>query len=290
MIEKRLHQVLFLVGYGLNPLVIYFVTFPYLYFWQVLPSVAVGFVLMRTKPLSLWQATFLASLCGTALVTRPTVIFCVLLFFGLLLLNRVRTIVALAAVLSFGAVVLFFWQPSTHKTVWHTAYIGVGAYPNPYMKGLTDNNAFDLFEEKTGQKLYVYPGGNYFDSITFAKNVAILRKAYFDVVKHSPSLVLRNATLNFFQSFSIGYLVDYSLALNYGTAFMGFAIFCTLLFYKQFLWVIAIVFSSLSFSPYFPPIPAYMFGSYLLIALALIKTIIKIFDSRRKTKDRMTFG
>ena len=39
-LETRRGQIVFLLAYALNPLVLHFVTFAYLYYWQVLPSLA----------------------------------------------------------------------------------------------------------------------------------------------------------------------------------------------------------------------------------------------------------
>jgi len=278
VIERKTFKFLFLLCYGLNPLVIYFVTFPYLYFWQVLPSFAIAVVLLQNKPLRIGQFLLLATVCALAFVVRPTVILAVLfLFFLLFTINKRYTL--LVSLTGFLTVFLWLWTPAGNKTIWHTAYVGIGAYENPYMQGVTDNNAFALFKKKTGQNLYLYPGGNYYDSTTFAANVRILKTEYLKIAKQIPLLLLRNAFLNFFQGFSIGYLLDYPMWTNYLSMAAGLVFFILLVINRLYKWIIAIALTNLSFSVYFPPIPAYMFGSYLLLVSAFIVLLQKNADT-----------
>jgi hypothetical protein len=153
---------------------------------------------------------------------------------------------------------------------WHTVFIGVGAYPNPILNGLSDDEGFNYFYKKTGQRLNTgLPGGNYyFDHELRNLYMATLEEGYIHLLKTEPFLLTRNAVLNFFQSFSLGYFADYPLWVSYLSAGIGFVFFLLLLLHKQFLWIIAIAASGITFTPYYPPIPAYMYGSFILIACA----------------------
>ena len=41
----------------------------------------------------------------------------------------------------------------TEKNLWHTVYVGIAAYENPYVKELSDNEGYRLYEETTGERL-----------------------------------------------------------------------------------------------------------------------------------------
>ena len=78
-------KLLFLGLYIFNPLIIYVTTYPYYYFWQVIPSF---FILLLLKGEKKWWSLGLiivsAALCAGVFLTRPTVIFSVLILFGLI--------------------------------------------------------------------------------------------------------------------------------------------------------------------------------------------------------------
>ncbi len=161
-----------------------------------------------------------------------------------------------------------------NKTIWHTIYAGIGAYPNSHnLPKLSDNTAYALYTEKTGQILDLRPGGNFYDKKVFSNYAKVLRTEYMHILQTDPFILIRNAILNFFQTFSLGYFVDYPLWVSYLSALAGF-IFCMLLLIKkQYLWIIAIAASTLTFTPYYPPIQAYMFGNYVLIVGAFINLL-----------------
>jgi hypothetical protein len=61
--------------------------------------------------------------------------------------------------------------------------------------------------------------------------------------------------------------------VSYFSAAVGF-VFCLLLLLKrQFLWILAIAASSATFTPYYPPIQVYMYGSFILIVCAFISLL-----------------
>jgi len=95
-----------------------------------------------------------------------------------------------------------------------------------------------------------------------------------------PLMVIRNATLNFFQSFSFGYFRA-SLALSYLSAIIGAIIFTVLLLRKKIYSLAAIIAASCTFSFYLPPLPIYLYGSYLLILIA----VMDLFTGKLSTKN-----
>ena len=93
-------------------------------------------------------------------------------------------------------------------------------------------------------------------------------------------MMIKHALLNTAQSYSIGYKVG-SPKIIYISAIMGVIIMFLLLYTKQYLLFLAIGFASGSFTPYFPPIGAYMYGSYILIVIGFIG-IVEYFILKRR--------
>ena len=62
---------------------------------------------------------------------------------------------------------------------------------------------------------------------------------------------------------------------------MGVIMMLLLLYTKQYILFLAIGFAGGGFTPYYPPIGAYMFGSYILIVIAFIG-VIDYFILKRK--------
>jgi hypothetical protein len=89
------------------------------------------------------------------------------------------------------------------------------------------------------------------------------------VLHERPDLLVRNALLNLFQTFSIGY-VTASRPLSYLSALAGLACCVLLLVTRRWLFVLAIAASSVTYALYHPPVPVYLFGTYLLTIGALV--------------------
>jgi hypothetical protein len=158
---------------------------------------------------------------------------------------------------------------------WHTIFIGIGAYPNPFLSSLSDNEGFDFFHKRTGLVISnTIPGGNiYTDHALRDTYITTLKNEYLSLWQTQPFLLIKNAALNFFQSFSLGYFVDYPLWVSYLSAATGFVFCLLLLLKKQYLWIIALAACSITFTPYYPPILAYMYGSFILIVAAFISLL-----------------
>lgn len=263
-LRTRLQKGLFFVLYGLNPLVIYVATFPYYYFWQVVPSALLLAYLLDRRFRYGWWALAAVPLLAFIHTVRPTMVF-VSVFFVLLLVLRERRRVAVAAV-ALGClcgVLVLGSRPEAGLNIWHTAYTGIGAWPNPYVTELSDNTGHRLYEEAYGEEHRSSVGGNTSDPLMRKRYRKVTREAYMEVLERSPALLVRNAALNAMESFSIGYITA-SQTLSYVTAAVGF-VYCTvLLLARRFRFVLAILASCVSFAVYFPPVPVYLYGTYIL--------------------------
>jgi hypothetical protein len=275
-------KLLFLIFYFWNPLILYFVSFNFYYFWQVIPCFAF-LILWLDKKINL-TIIFLILSMPFILCTRPTLLFVVLGFFVYLGFLTKWYWGLLGSVFCF-AVFLIIYAPN-NKNPWHSAYIGLGAYPNKQGIVLSDESGYKLYENVTNKKLDVKVGGNYYLDTVISEYKSIARKETILIIKNAPIEFIRNAFLNFFQQFSIGYIVAKPFWLNVLISITGIFVFAVGIKFKFYMPVILIILYGLSFVFYFPPIPAYLFGSYLPLFFMLILSIdgsIKNFSTYSKT-------
>jgi hypothetical protein len=159
---------------------------------------------------------------------------------------------------------------------WHTAYVGIGAYSNTVGIELSDQSGYKRFFDQTGIKIEVdSPRGNLYNQNVIGQYYSILKDGLANHVIKYPLQMVRNAALNVFQSFSAGYPVAHP-KLAYASAFLGLIVLMILI--KERLYsIIALSFANVAgFVFYYPPIPAYMFGNYFLLALALVTVVSRI--------------
>ncbi len=277
LFSKIYQKVLFLALYVFNPIILYFVNFPYYYFWQVVVTAIFLIYLLKNKRIRYW--IFLLSIIFAFIfIIRPSTLFIsifILVVIGYKEKSILNTILAIFLMLGTG----FLLKGETHNRPWHTMYIGVGAYPNSYGIELVDNYGYKKFEKETGT---VTLGGckrndNYIKYLDFIKD------KYFEIIKKSPSLIIKNAILNILESYGLGYKANY-LYINYFSAFIGFILIVLLLYFKEYILFLAIGIASISFTPYYPPLGAYMYGSYILIIYAWIVLVGKILETRLKNE------
>lgn len=275
----------FVLLYGINPVIIYFVTFPFYYFWQVVPSFVLVLLLMKgedTLRPTLQRITIFALcvLIGLVVLARPTTLPLSLFTLGvaLLIAKRKKTILVgaiVAAIIGSSA----FIPPQ--RNFWHTAYIGVGAYPNPFgVQGLSDNFGYALFERKTGHPINASLGGNMYDPVVMDRYKKIARDEYMRMVREQPAIFVRNAALNILQSYAVGYVNGAPAWVHYLSALLGLCVMVALLYSYQYLTFIAIGLASGGFSLYFPPIQAYMYGSCILIVFGGLRFVVYMLDRR----------
>ncbi len=275
LIRDGLSFGLFLCLYALNPLIIYFVTFPYYYFWQVVPGVVVIAYLYNRKLTFRYWLIPIAVLLALAYLVRPTVLF-VTVFVCILFLVREKWYYSLPSLL---VLVLFIRLLNTpgYDNPWFTMYIGIGGYPNAYVPKLSDNSAYELYQQRTGQVLDASLDGNFYTKEVADRSAQVLKDEYWKIAREHPFLLFRNAVLNFFESFSAGYFVDLPQWASYVSALLGLVFCLWLTIQKQYLWMVAIALSALSFTPYYPPIQAYMYGSFIVLVGAFIVVLQPLF-------------
>lgn len=273
-LKRRSSKVLFFVLYGLNPLMLYMATTPYYRYWPAVASAPVAFYLLDAKRRVGWAAGLgIAVLLGLMYAVRPTVLLIGVFFCALVALRGSKVLgVACLGVYLFSGLVLF--NGNDHiKNPWFAAYVGVGGYPNPYMDlPIADASGYVVYERQTGDAM-IKNGQLDLEAFNSDAFWVAIKEAYLDIVQTHPLMLLRNALLNFFQAFSLGYFTK-SLYLSYLSALGGALYFGLLLWHRQFWFILAIAASALTFTPYYVPTQAIMFGTFLLLvssALAVLQ-------------------
>jgi len=274
----------FLLLYVANPMIIYFTTFPFYYFWLFIPSFA--FIILVMKPNWRGWCVFVAApFLLLSLLIRPTTIFlCVFFFivaffFACSILEKAGCILAGSL---FVAGVVFIASFSTGSP-WHTIYVGIGAYKNDFgVIDLSDSRGYEYFFESSGVKISTDAiNGNWNDPEIRSSYMHVLRARYFEIVKENPWPLIRNAIMNMLQVFSVGYIVDRPFLTLACTA-LGFMVLVFLIFTRQYIWVLAVLASAVGFAWYFPPIPAYNMAAYPLLATGGIAGLDSLWLRRKE--------
>jgi len=257
----------FLVLYALNPLILGFAAYNHYYFWQAVPSFYVLY-LWSERRASLGVVLTAAFAVGLALTARPTaILLCPLA--ACLAARRFGWVSALAVLFIIGGVMMAINRPM-NKNVFHSVYIGVGAYANPDQINLSDDDGYALYQKETGEKLVASLGGNYYDKDVMDRYKQITRQRYFEILREHPVLLTRNAVLNIAQAFLLGYQTRRGDGLNYLVAGLGAAFALGLAWRRAWFYLLVIPLATLTFTPYYPPIRAYMYGAYAFIVFALL--------------------
>ena len=288
-------QLLFLVFYALNPLVLWYVTFPYYYFWQVVPAFILLLYLMREGQ----RGGAAASLAGFALagsfLLRPSTLPLVCLAGVVVVVRsgkRAWLWLGIGALGPFMLLQIWGFQ-GTRSGFWHTAYVGIAAYPNQMVHGLSDVSGWREFRDQAGLRGRVNGLAQIFeDEGLAARYSAWCRERVLTFVRRWPLLAVRNGALNLMASFGLGYFVGLpavtAVSIGFGAAFLA-----TLMLRRMYLMAVAIGFSAAGFAAVYPPIPAYMFGGYLLIftaAVVLIDGVVQHFRRGRPWQEFLVGG
>ncbi len=272
LLSSPTSRALFFVLYTVNPLILMVTTAPYYYFWQVVPSACLLPMLWdRDLRYGRWLVA-IAVILAASYAIRPTTLFPAMFFFALAFLRDSKPLAVGALVLYFVLAIPVFGGNLASKDPWHTAYIGLGAWPNPHVPAFEDTFAFVLYEEEHGERVRVGAGGNYRDPEVRAEMSRLARDAYMEIAREEPLMIVRNAALNFFQSYSVGYISDSQL-LSYASALIGLGTIGVLLFFGKFAFLIAIGLSTIATVPLAPPNHVYGFSNYLLLVGAFIHLV-----------------
>lgn len=273
------------IFYMVNPLILKYVVFNFYYFWQSLPSIFILVVLIDKYYLK-YVAILFALVIPFVLITRMTLILAILFLVGLLIYQRLNFYYLVVSITVFFLTFFAVRQP-TEKNIFHTIYVGIAAYENPYVASLSDNEAYDLYAEVVGEKLNASISGNYYDQDVIRRYQMISRKAVETIFYENPWLFLKNATLNTLQLYSFGYFSKGGDWFNYLSALWGFIVFVLLLFSKKYWTIVLIAIPSITFTWFYPPIPAYMFGSYLFLVVGYYQ-LFENFHNRIFKKQSIT--
>jgi hypothetical protein len=266
---------LFITLYAASPLVVYFVTFPFYYFWLSIPSAC--FATLLLKPAWRKQVVIVSTpLLLSSLLIRPTTIFLSILFYAVAYRStpKVSLRLLLSSLSIFIAGLILFSSVNPRLPPWHTMYIGFGAYKNSFgLSGLSDEEGYKLFYRKTGVQISTNPiTGNWGKPVLMNAYNKVIKEQYFHLLTSHPWVFIKNSLLNLGQVFSVGY-IDKRPLLSILSSCLGWGVITYLLLQKEYSWFFAITSSALCFFWYFPPIPAYNFSSYMLLTCAIISSL-----------------
>ena len=273
-LKSRRHKILFFLLYAVNPFIIYYAVYPFYYFWELIPSAIFLYYYLSNKKATFSLLLLVSIFLAFLFHVRSSVLLISIL--TLIYASGHLTLLRRSAILFLYLFLAWVFQPGIkHKDPGHIMYTSLGAYPNSYVKNFSDTIPWNAYRKASGiEYSYTSTPGMYDASIFFAESEWCLSE-YKIIVKKEPLMIARNAVLNFFQSFSFGYFRT-SLGLSYLSAFFGLIIFSLMIYHKQFKLLLAIISAGLTFCIYLAPLPIYLYGSYVLIVIALIQLVDKI--------------
>jgi len=261
---------IFSIFYVCNPFILYFVVLNYYYFWQCIPGFMLIYIIL-SQPKRQWIVIMCTTILLFATLARPTILF--LSLFTLILLYRKYSVTFATLTIAISTLFFILINKPTEKIIWHTVYVGIGAYPNSNVSYLSDNFGYQLYRDSTGTELNASLGGNYYDDSVIKRYSEITKNTAIGILKKDPALFIRNALSNTFQCFSIGYVKTNSPILNIISAILGL-LYCILLWKsKQNFIIVSILLYAFMFFVYYPPIPAYLFGAYILLVFSFYNVL-----------------
>jgi putative flippase GtrA len=269
-LDSSISRYIFTVIFICNPLVIFYLTLPYYYFWQAFPSLLAIIVWLRREKIKKWQipiAVFFLTLC---VAIRPNVIFVSIITLALMV-YFIRHWMTYVSIVLFAA--CFWFMPKTNKMPWHTVYAGLGAYPNDSGLYLSDESSYASFRKKTGVSLDTTLGGNYYNAELRDVYNQHLKKESIEYIKSHPARSVENIFLNF----SIGALSPYKpespVWIYYVQAFFGLIFIAALIWLRLWPVLVGIGLSLGCIAFIYPPIAAYIIGSLVFTAWGLTQII-----------------
>ena len=272
---------LFTFIYICNPLTLHLVTFPYYYYWQAFPSLLAIIIWLYRDKINIWYLPGLALFLALCVAVRPNVIFICLLVFGLTLYFRRHWVTYLSVALF---AVCFLSIPKANKMLWHTVYAGLGAYPNNSGLYLSDESSYASFKKKTGITLDTTFGENYYNLELRQQYNDHLKNESINYIKTHPVRTIKNIFLNL----SVGVLSPYKPGLSfwiyYIQAFLGLAFLASLIWLRQWPVLIGLGLSLGCIALIYPPIAAYVLGSFVFTAWGLMQIISHAISRFQKTQ------
>ena len=279
LLTHRYQKVLFLILYSLNPIILYFVNYPFYYFWQVIPSLL--FIYWYFNQAKTGNLIYIFSIIFALIyLTRPTVLFLVILFY---IFYSFKDSLKKALVGFFIFMILINLAPSLSIGPWHTMYVGIGAYPNDYGIELDDNSGYNYYNQIIGKEVN---SANIMIADIKDDYYVLLKNRIIEIAKENPLMMVRNMTYNIAQSYSFGYSHSINQKVEgywivYISIAFGLIMMALLLYTKNYILFLAIGFAGGAFTPYYPPISPYMYGSYILIVIAIIRIVDFFIEKKR---------
>ena len=269
--KTTLKRLLFFLLYFINPAILYLTIFPFYYFWQVIGSYLIVLILLNPKKqtffILLLSSLLLACIYHIRISTLPLSIF--ILIFGFYHIAPLRRVIALGVFI----VTVYIMQPGyLAKHPGHVMYSSLGAYPGSPVRGFSDNISFADYSKATGKNYSYESTPSMYDSEVIMGEAKWGMEKFTEFAKENPFIILRNATLNIFESFSFGYMTS-SVWLTYLSAFTGFIFFVVLFGRKKYSLIVLILASSCSYILYLAPVPIYLYGTFLISVYALLEII-----------------
>lgn len=284
-LRSRTKELIFMALYFFNPAIIYLTIFPFYYFWQVIGSFIVVSILLNPKyqtTLILFLSAFLlAGICHIRISTLPLSILIILFGFYRVPLLR-RSIAFLLFVFS-----AYLMEPTyLSKHPGHVMYSSLGAYPDSPVQGFSDNISFMNYSKSKGVHYSYESTPSMYDPEVIMGEAKWGMQEFKSFLKQHPFIVIRNAILNFLESFSIGYSTS-SMALTLLSAFTGLCFLFILIVRKKYSMILLIIASTITFILYLAPVPIYLYGTYILLVYAFLdlfpSTTFYIDQAKRKS-------
>jgi hypothetical protein len=180
--------------------------------------------------------------------------------------------------------VCFLSIPKANKMLWHTVYAGLGAYPNNSGLYLSDESSYASFKKKTGITLDTTFGENYYNLELRQQYNDHLKNESINYIKTHPVRTIKNIFLNL----SVGVLSPYKPGLSfwiyYIQAFLGLAFLASLIWLRQWPVLIGLGLSLGCIALIYPPIAAYVLGSFVFTAWGLMQIISHAISRFQKTQ------
>jgi hypothetical protein len=266
---------LFFILFSANPFIIKYALFPFYYYLTVLPT-CIFLVTYLTRSKSMFLSWIFFAILAIVSVSRSTIFLLVIPYLYIAYKYKINFYKNLLP-LSLSILIVIYFSTIYYKSIWHTAYIGIGAYPNPFgIIGLDDTNAINYFKS-ISSTLYtqIVTEINYGNVEAWKEYNNILKNKYLSILFSEHYIIIRNMLLNIILLFGFGYINNYPLLT---TISLFYGLLNIFFIYKFRLYDIsfALLFSSILVVLLIPPLPIYIMPSLLINVILFIEIIKRI--------------
>lgn len=254
--ENSTQKNLIVILYAMNPIILYYNTFPYHYtFLSLAAAVTVWY--KGAKKSTINQIIFLSAWTWLVAV-RPTLLLVTLIF---IIVNIRSKRLGMALALLIAPLFFSTFIGVKNGIPWHSMLVGQSAWSIPWQK-VSDDFATDEIAKRIGMEKQSEPIVLEIGKVQY---LSVAEKIWTDKWRSEPISQIIKPILNTISGFSYGY-VNSSEILTWSSIPIGAIILYTLIIYKRY-WLIGIVlFSQITISPYFPLVTPYnLFAITLLL-------------------------